>query len=170
MPDSTADATGRRTVHVECGRSSGALAPAQSIVFDSPTNYELPSSRQEGFVYLDGPWIVQSDALVRPNGATKPSAVVFPYRGTDVDAVMAHGADGASSVTVLRDSYPIADRIKGDDVMVPGRFSIVEVVQPRSYGLVRDPRPDLHELRLETTSPGLQIRMISYARCAPGGD
>lgn len=159
--------SGRGRRHeVRCGWAHRPLGAALDVTPGAAHSYVLPEERGPGVVYLEGPWISQEGAFVTPADSPAVSAVVFPYEGTDVAAVLAPGQGGAAAVSVSRDSYPIAERIRGADLVAPGRSTVVEVTASRLYSLVADPRPGLHELRLETTAPGLQVLAITYRECA----
>lgn len=148
-----------------CGYARGRYDESQDVRPNVAAFYSLPAKREEGIIYLDGPWVSTSECLMRPADATGTSSVVVNYRGMEVNAVMAPGAGGTSGVNVMRDSYPLTERARGADLMVPGRFTIVQVARPAMYSLVRDPEYDKHELRLETKDPGVRLYVFTFAAC-----
>ncbi len=152
------------TREVRCGYRTGRFFDEQEIHRDAVHFYALPQERPEGVVLLDGAWIVRPDCLERPAGTGVRSNVIVRYTGIGANAVMTPGA-GAGGVNVLQDGYPLAERIRGRDLMVPGRFTIAEVDRGRIYNLVRDAPYGEHELRVETDDPGVRIYAFTFSGC-----
>ncbi|RJQ54442.1 MAG: hypothetical protein C4521_06320 [Actinobacteria bacterium] len=152
-------------IEIHCGYRRSPFSPAQQIFRDTLHFYAFPAPRAAGYVYLDGPWISREEFLERPSGTAVGSSVSFSYTGTRVEALMAPGVAGASAVNVMRDGYQLAERIRGRDLMVPGRFTIAELDGLRVYGLVRDDALGEHELTLETDDPGVRIYSFILTAC-----
>ncbi len=150
---------------IRCGYEDGSFSSAQQILHDQAHFYTLPASSEEETILLDGPWIVRPDHLERPSGTLVRSSAVVRYRGVEANAVMSTGKQPAGGINVLQDGYQIAERIRGADLMVPGRFTVAEVAGPKAYNFVRGARYARHELRVETNAPGIRIYAFTFSGC-----
>ncbi len=152
----------RVTPELYCGYARGAIGNVGTISPDRPMTYRDPGKHIEGVLYLDGDWLLASENLARPFGASGASRLHLSYLAVDVNLVLHPPITGdRATLRVLLDGQPIPAERAGEDV-VDGQ---VTVDRPRMYRLVRGDDAERHELTLETESDGVAAFAFTFTSC-----
>ena len=137
---------------------------------DKPATYADPGKHMDGFVYLQGDWLLSGEYLARPAGAQGESRLVVPYMAKDVNLVIHPPTFGGSAtISVLQDGKPLSPEDAGEDVVAGAGASVVTVDAPRMYRLASNREIDRHELTLVTTSDGVAMYAFTFTSCVMPG-
>ena len=138
----------------------------KDLQIDKASAYADPGMHTDGFLYLDGDWLLSGEYLARPAGASGESRLTLPYMSKDVNLVIhppTYG--GAATISVTQDGAPLAAEDAGEDVIAGEHTSIVTVDTPRMYRLVANRDIGRHELTLTTTSDGVAMYAFTFTSC-----
>ncbi len=156
----------RVTPELYLGYQRGQIGNVKGIEIDKPSTYRDPGKHADGFIYLDGDWLLSGEYLARPAGASGESRLTVPYMAKDVNLVIhppTYG--GAATISVVQDLRPIAAEDAGADVVVGDATSVVTVDAPKMYRLVANRDIARHELTLATTSDGVAMYAFTFTSC-----
>jgi thiol-disulfide isomerase/thioredoxin len=172
-PLRTEDAPGvvcyRVTPELYLGYARG-LYGNPSLLPDVPAPYADPGMHMDGHTYLEGDWLLTTEYLARPAGASALSRMHVPYLAKDVNIVAHPPAYGGGGViNVLQDGAPLPAENAGEDV-VCGATSVLNVDVPRMYRVVSNREIGRHELTLETRSDGLTLYALTFTSCVIPGE
>jgi thiol-disulfide isomerase/thioredoxin len=156
----------RVTPEIYCGYARGAYGNVKDMQFDKPSTYADPGMHTDGFLYLNGDWLLAGEYLARPAGASGESRLTLPYMSKDVNLVIhppTYG--GAATIALSQDGAPLSTADAGPDVTAGDHTSILTVDAPRMYGLVANRDIGRHELTLTTTSDGVALYAFTFTSC-----
>ncbi len=133
---------------------------------DEPSTYRDLGLHAEGYIYLDGTWVVSGEFASYHNMSAAPGKVAIKYTAKDVNLVMNPLQAGPARVSLLQDGVPLEQRNWGADVKPDEKGNpVIAVEGPRMYRLVRNWDFGSHELTLATESHGLAMYAFTFGSC-----
>lgn len=139
----------------------GSLGNVEGFAPESVVRYEDPGIYITGKFYLSGEWY-NGKYCLRYNPLAKTfGAIILPYAGVKVGAVMESLRGENLRVWVLQDEEFLNDRNCGEDILLEGERSYVEIYEPRYYEIVKNPEFGEHVLKLRVDSEGFAIYKFS---------
>ena len=152
----------RVTPEIYCGYARGPIGNVGTVAPDRPMSYADHGKHIEGAIYLEGDWLLGSENVARPFGASGVSRLRLEYMAADVNLVLHPPVTGdAGCLRVLLDGEPVDEQAAGEDLEVGG----VTVDRPRMYRLLRADDVERHSLTLETESDGLAAFTFTFTSC-----
>jgi thiol-disulfide isomerase/thioredoxin len=160
------------------GFFGAALGNPEGYTSQGPVFYTLPppATWAEGRFYLEGIWRAWPDALAFAGQSM--GRVVLPYSAVTVNAVLSPSADPVETILDMRptDADPLIEVRQngrwltaanaGADVAIqPDGRSMVRVVRPKMYELVRNPTYEPGELELIFCATGLALYAFTFTTC-----
>lgn len=141
------------------------------IVPDRPNTYRDPGMHTDGFVYLDGDWLLSGEYLARPAGASGESRLCIPYMAKEVNLVVhppAYG--GAARIQIEQDGQPLEQDDAGADVNRDDGRPGLTIDTPRLYRIINNREIGRHELTLRTKSDGVALFAFTFTSCVMPDD
>ena len=135
------------------------------------TAYADPGGYREGYIHLQGRWLVDAEAarFVGP----EPGYLRVAYRGSAVNAVLAPGeADAAIRGAVARTGLATPPGLPPGVSGAGDRAGHVVVDAPRLYSVLRDSAAGDEGLKLLTLIPALPelaVYSFTFGACTPAG-
>jgi thiol-disulfide isomerase/thioredoxin len=153
----------RATPELLAGYLEGNVGNHEGVSPESAIDYEDPGLYVEGKIYLSGRWMNGRDFFCMSEGK-EGGEVCFEYRASEVFAVMSPGSGGPIEVGLSQDGEPLSEENEGADVLsAAGQRTFVDVDEPRSYALVKNPGFGEHTLRLSVSTAGFSLYAISFS-------
>ena len=141
------------------------LGNPEGSEFDAPYAFTDPGPpRPDGVYYLDGTWLREREAAVhdRTTGSYD-DYISISYAGRTANAVIEpRGLGDPLRVLVTRDGQPLADSIRGPDVISEGGQTYLIVDEPRMYRIVAADTIGRHELRLSPLSDRFAFHTFTF--------
>ncbi len=156
----------RVTPELYLGYQRGRIGNTVGVAPDKPTTYRDIDKHAEGFVYLEGDWLLGAESVARPIGAMGESRLHVKYLSKEVNVVMHPPlAGGSATLEVLQDGLPLAAEDAGADVTVADGKATVTLDSPRMYRLVNNNEIDTCELTLATSDEGVALYAFTFVSC-----
>lgn len=156
----------RVTPEIYCGYARGNYGNVKDVQIDKAATYRDPGMHTDGFLYLDGDWLLTGEYLARPAGAAGESRLVLPYMSKDVNLVIHPPTYGGSAtISLAQDGAPLPAEDAGEDVTAGQHTSIFTVDVPRMYRIVANREIGRHELTLTTTSDAVALYAFTFTSC-----
>ena len=156
----------RVTPELYLGYQRGRIGNTADITPDKPASYRDLGKHAEGYFYLEGDWLLSTEHVARPVGATGESSLRIRYLAKEVNLVLHPPlAGGEATIELLQDGAPLAREDAGEDVRVQDGRAVVAAGRPGMYRLVNNREIDGHELTLTTTSDGLTMYAFTFVSC-----
>lgn len=152
----------RVTPEIYCGYSRGLIGNVGMVGPDTPMSYADHGKHIEGAIYLEGDWLLGSENVARPFGASGVSLLRLEYTAADINLVLHPPVTGdPGKLRVLLDGESVTAQDSGADVIE----SEVTVDEPRMYHLLHGTDVERHSLTLETESDGLAAFTFTFTSC-----
>jgi hypothetical protein len=144
-----------------------SLGNIEGVIAESSADFADPQEYLEERFYVGGRWYIAREHMRYEGFEHEVGTVTHRYEALEANAVLSSSSGKLIEVEVLQDGKPLAKEFAGIDVIVTHEGqSILFVDKPRMYQLVRNPQFGEHELKLKTSSPGLEVYAFSFVSCA----
>ena len=153
----------RPTSELFLGYLRGALGNPEGYNPESTLEYTDPGIYLPERFYATGKWMNERQCLRFDGYETEDGAILLPYQGVEVNAVMGSRNGSLCEVTLQQDGTPVPKEIAGDDIVqLPQEHSSVFVDEPRMYTIVRNKEFGSHLLKLITSNPNLEVYSFNF--------
>lgn len=135
----------------------------KNIAFD----YKDTGKYVDGKIYLNGKWFATPESL-RHNRSTSALTdyIAIKYHAIEVNAVIKTDDGAPVKVFITQDGKSLDEENKGSDVVIDAESrSYVLVTSPKMYNLIKTREFGSHELRLYTSSDGLNVYAFTFGSC-----
>ncbi len=153
------------TPELYAGYQRGRIGNPHGVKPEQPAYYRDLGQHAEGFIYLEGQWVVSGEFAAFYGQGTGPGRLTIRYTSKEVNLVMNPLREPGRAV-LLQDGEPVPEADRGDDVKSgDGGATEVVVTGPRMYRLLNNRDFGSHELTLQTESPGLAVYAFTFISC-----
>jgi thiol-disulfide isomerase/thioredoxin len=165
--DGTGAVCFRTTGEMQAGYLRSSLGNVEGVIAESPADFVDPQEYLEERFYVGGRWYIAREHMRYEGMEHEHGTVALRYEALEANAVLSSSTGKLIEIEVLQNGMPLAKEFAGIDVIVTHEGqSILFVDKPRMYQLVRNPQFGEHELKLKTSSPGLEVYAFSFVSCA----
>jgi thiol-disulfide isomerase/thioredoxin len=148
------------------GYLRGALGNPEGYNPESTIEYKDPGIYLPERFYATGKWMNERQCLKFNGNAGEDGAILVPYQGCDVNAVIGSKDGSLCEVMLQQNNQSLAKEINGEDIIrLPGNATSLFVDIPRMYQLVRNKEFGNHLLKLTTTNSNLEIYTFTFTTC-----
>ena len=151
----------------ERGGHNGTLGNREGYHPENVVNFKDPGQREDGIVYMFGPWKNAREALIstRANNG-KRDYLALKYHAIEVNTVLKSETGEAITILVEQDGRPVSKADKGDDIQYDelGR-SYILLDKPKMYSLLKNNKFGQHILKLYPQDPGMGIYSFTFVSC-----
>ena len=143
----------KATPELFAGYLRGSVGNIEGYSPESVVEYADPNIYFDGRFYLEGRWLNDRNSLRHQEVEESEGQIIVSYQGLEVNAVI-NTEDGKQFEMMIRqDDQFLSSENKGDDVLIEadGR-SVLRIVEPKMYGIIRNRDFGEHVLRLSTRS------------------
>jgi hypothetical protein len=170
IPMSDEDQSGslcyKQTNELYLGYLRGAIGNPGGYNPESTIEYKDPGIYIPERFYARGKWKNERQCLRFDGMVGEDGAILVPYQGCDVNAVMSSKNGSVCEVLLHRDSEPIGKKISGEDIVYSGgEVSSVYVDIPRMYQIIRSVDFGSHLIKMTTSNPNLEIYSVTFSTC-----
>jgi alkyl hydroperoxide reductase subunit AhpC len=148
------------------GYLRGALGNLEGYNPESTIEYKDPGIYLPERFYAAGKWMNERQCLRFDGHGGEDGAILIPYQGCDVNAVMGSKDGSLCEIVFHQDNNLLTKEISGEDIIrLPNNALSMFVDVPRMYNIVRSKEFGDHFLKLTTTNPNLQVYTFSFTTC-----
>ncbi len=124
-----------------CGSRRNSGIGSSGVCIPGGCVYRDVNEHKRDAIYLEGMWEQKEEYLEFVKGK---GYLAFVYNAKEVNLVM----DGKAEVEVLVDGKSVNEKVKGKDVKVKGKKTIVTVDRADMYNLVKSKEVEEHEIKI----------------------
>lgn len=154
--------TFRATPELFTGYLRGSIGNIEGYSPESVVEYVDPKIYFDGRFYLDGNWKNDRDSL-RHQDDDREGHVIVNYQALEVNAVINNENDNEFDIVVRQDDLFLSSENKGDDVLIdPDGRSVMHIIEPKMYNVVKNREFGEHVLRLSTRSNACGLCSLAF--------
>jgi hypothetical protein len=153
----------KATPELLTGYLRGSVGNIEGYSPESVVEYADPNIYFDGRFYLDGSWLNDRNSLRHQEIEESEGQIIVSYQALEVNAVI-NTEDGKQlEMMVRQDDQFLSSENKGEDVLIEadGR-SVLRVVEPRMYHIIRNKEFGEHVLRLSTRSNRCELYSFTF--------
>jgi thiol-disulfide isomerase/thioredoxin len=159
------------TPELYLGYERGRIGNKEGYKPEQEVQYKPVSDEKlgDGNVYAEGTWLNKEQALVH-QGETKEfkDDIAIRYHALSVNIVIKPENAKVHKVLVTQDGKPVKKEDAGEDLVIKGGESYLEVKDSGMYNVVKNVKYGQHTLRLFSNSDGLGFYAFTFGSCEVG--
>ncbi len=160
--DRTGVVTFKATPELFAGYLRGSVGNIEGYSPESVVEYADPKIYFDGRFYLEGNWMNDRNSL-RHQDDDREGHIIVSYQGLEVNAVINNENGKEFDIVVRQDGSFLSSENKGEDVLIrPDGGSVMHIIEPKMYNVVKNKEFGEHILRFSTRSNACGLCSLAF--------